>query len=218
MVSLFAGAGIAFAAAVVIAFVSWYNNRPIQWNAQAIQAHFNKANYSTELEDWYQEELNKRDAGQPQDAPKALTSSGWITQLGEMTVQISYDLENSTNLDYTMEPPQTAGWIPMQRLKSNGTLVDGKGLKWSAAEPFGHLWISDRKAILIPAHQTVRVFFSIDYVINDGDSVATSITDWKKEGVQRNFARHELGNTDSFLIFDQAHHYRIELPLEDVMQ
>ena len=218
MVSLFVGAGIAFVAAALIAFVSWYSSRPMQWNAQAIRAHFDKASYSIELEDWYQRDLNGRDTSDPQNPPKFTTPSGWTTQLGEMTVQISYDLENTTNLDYMLGPPQTTGLIPMQRLKSSETLIDGKRLKWSAAEPFNHLWISDRKAILIPAHQTVRVFFFIDYTINDNDPVATSVTDWTKAGVQQEFERHLLKDTDSFVIFDQAHHYRIDLPVEDVVQ
>jgi hypothetical protein len=216
MASLFAGAGIAFAAAAVIAFVSWYNGRPVPWNAAAIRAHYDKTSYSLELEDWYQDELNRRDEGQPQDAPKGVNPSGWVTQLGAMTVQICYDMENSSNVDYTLEPPQAAGLFAMQRLKSTGTLVDGKRLKWSATEPFHHEWIPDRKGILIPAHQTVRVYFFMDYVISDDDAFATSVRDWNKAGVEQEFARHELGDTESFVIFDQAHHYQIELPLEEV--
>jgi hypothetical protein len=97
-------------------------------------------------------------------------------------------------------------------------LIDGKGLKWAVAEPMNHLWVSDGKTILIPAHQTVRVSLSMNYGINGDDSMATSIADWNDEGKQREFARHLLTNVGSFVLIDEAHHYRIELPLQDAFR
>jgi len=104
----------------------------------------------------------------------------------------------------------------MQRLKSNRSLIDGKGLKWSVAEPLNHLWVSDGKTILIPAHQTVRVSLSYGYDLDDDDPVAAGITDWKSEEVRKEFALHLLRDTDAFILLDDAHHYRIELPLHEL--
>jgi hypothetical protein len=113
IVSLFGGFGIALAVAALFASVLWYSNRPKQWDAQAIRAHYNQSDSFVTLEEWYQKELKSRDLGQPQKAqPKA--PGGWIDYLGNMTIQISYDLENSTNSDYPLEPPAASGVIPMQ--------------------------------------------------------------------------------------------------------
>ena len=138
--------------------------------------------------------------------------------MGKITLQVSYDLENSTNSDYTLEPPSASYVIPMQKLEPNGTLIDGKALKWAITEPMNHLWVLDEKAILIPAHQTVRVSFSMDYDINGDDSMATTITDWGSETKQRDFARHLLKSVDAFVLVDETHHYRIELPLQEAFR
>ena len=119
--------------------------------------------------------------------------------LGKIAVQISYDLENSTAYDYTLQAPNSLGLVSMQRLKSNGSLVDGKGLDWSLAEPTHHLWTTEQKTVLIPAHQTARIVFVISYDINGDDDVATSITDWTKEATQKEFARLWLPKTPSHL-------------------
>jgi hypothetical protein len=106
----------------------------------------------------------------------------------------------------------------MQRLKSNASLVDGKGLDWSLAEPTHHLWMTEQKTVLIPAHQTARVVFVISYDINGDDAVATSITDWMKEATQKEFARHLLSGAEAFVLLDEGHRYLIDLPLQDAFR
>lgn len=206
--SFFLGLGITFAIALLFGSIFWYSNRPKQWNAQAIRAHYNQSGSYVALEDWYQKELNKGGYN-PQKA-----SSAFHDVLGKMTLQVSYDLENSTRSDYTLEPPGTADLIPMQRLTSNNVLIDGNGLKWSVGEYMSHLWVTDPKAVLVPALQTVRVSFSMDYELTDENSDAVSVTDWNDDA-QKKVARHLLSNVDAFVLMDNEHHYRIELPLRD---
>jgi hypothetical protein len=226
IVSLFGGFGIVLSIAVLIVLVLWYNNRPMQWNVTAIRARYNQSYCFVALEDWYGKKLKTQDSKQVQKTPPAkaqedhgpwekYSGTEWITYLGKMTLQISYDLENSTTSDYTLEPPNASSLIPMQKLKPNGTLIDGKGLKWAVAEPMNHLWVTDGKAVLIPALQTVRVSFSMDFDIDDDDSSATSVIDWNDKDKQREFARHLLKDVDAFVLIDETHHYRIELPLHD---
>jgi hypothetical protein len=217
IISFFLGIGLAFGAALVVGSALWYAARSKQWNLRALHAQYRQSDSYVTLEDWYQKELNKRQAG---ESPKRLaTPQGeWISLLGKTTVQVSYDLENTTASDYTLQPPQSAGLTAMQELKPNGTLVEGKNLKWSLAEPLNHLWTADQKPILIPAHQIVRVVFSMEYEINDDDSSATSITDWNDKTVRRDFARHLLKDAEAFVLLDESSHYRIELPLQDALR
>jgi hypothetical protein len=218
LISFFAGVGIALGFAVLFGSVIWYNARPKQWNAHAIRAHYRQSDCFITLEDWYQKELKKRGSKEAPEVYLQKAPSKFVALLGKTTVQVSYDLENSTNYDYRLEPPETVGLVAMQKLKSNGSLVDGKGLKWSLAEPLNHLWTAEQKAILIPAHQTVRVVFAIDYEIDDDDSAATNITDWTKAETQKDFARHVLRDADDFVLLDENLRYRIDLPLQDVLR
>jgi hypothetical protein len=220
IISLFGGFGIATGLAALIGSVFWYNSRPKQWNTQAVQAHYRQSDSYVALEDWYQKKLASRAASKaPSEiVPKTTTSALWVALLGKTTVQVSYDLENSTDSDYTLPQPDSAGLIAMQKLKSNGSLVDGKGLKWSLAEPLNHLWTAEQKTILIPAHQTVRVVFAIDYDIDDDDAEATAVTDWTNNEVQKHFARHLLKDADAFVLLDENSRYRINLPLQDALR
>jgi hypothetical protein len=218
IISFFGGLGLAFAIALIFGSVLWYNTRPRQWSAQAIRAHYRESDCFVTLEDWYQKELDKRGADHSQNRAITAPAGYWVLLLGKTTVQASYDLENSTSSDYTLQPPQSAGLVAMQKLKSNGSMVEGKGLKWSLAEPLHHLWTAEQKPILIPAHQTVRVVFAIDYDIDNDDPAATSITDWKSKSTQRDFARHVLKDAEAFVLLDEALHYRIELPLQDALR
>lgn len=216
IISFFGGLGVAVVACALFAFVLWYSNRPKQWNAQAIRAHYRESGSYATLEDWYRKELSKQNDHKVQRTPES--PSGWVTLLGKITVQISYDLENSTAYDYTLQAPNSLGLVSMQRLKSNGSLVDGKGLDWSLVEPTHHLWMTEQKTVLIPAHQTARVVFAISYDINGDDAVATSITDWTKEATQKEFARHLLSGAEAFVLLDEGRRYRIDLPLQDAFK
>jgi hypothetical protein len=215
LVSLFGGVGITLSLAALLGLFFWYNSRPRPWNAQAIRAHYNRASCFVVLEDWYKTEL-KNGSAHRADSVKTDPPTGWTILLGKITVQFSYDLENSTNSDYTLDTPESLSLIPMQRLKLNRSLIDGKGLRWSVAEPLNHLWVSDGKTILIPAHQTVRISFSHEYDLDDDDSMAANVTDWSSEEVRKDVARHLLKDTDAFILLDEAHHYRIELPLQEL--
>lgn len=215
IISFFGGLGVAVVAVALFVSVLWYSNRPKQWNAQAIRAHYRESQCYAALEDWYEKELSKQNEHRVQRIPEP---PSWISLLGKITVRISYDVENSTAYDYTLQAPNSAGLVSMQRLKSNGSLVDGKGLDWSLAEPAHHPWMTEQKTVLIPAHQTARVAFAISYDIDGDDAVATSITDWTKEATQREFARHLLSDAEAFVLLDEVHRYRIDLPLQDAFK
>jgi hypothetical protein len=57
------------------------------------------------LEDWYKRELSKQNDHKVQRIPEP--PSGFVSLLGKITVQISYDLENSTAYDYTLQGPNS---------------------------------------------------------------------------------------------------------------
>jgi hypothetical protein len=78
--------------------------------------------------------------------------------------------------------------------------------------------MTEQKTVLIPAHQTARVVFVITYDIYGDDTVATSITDWTKEATQKEFARHLLSSAEAFVLLDELHRYRIDLPLQDAFK
>jgi hypothetical protein len=216
IISFFGGLGVAVVVCALFASVLWYSNRLKQWNAQAIRAHYKQSGCYVTLEDWYRKELSKRTDRKAQRLPES--SSEWVSLLGKITVQVSYDVENSTAYDYTLQAPNSAGLVSMQRLKSNGSLVDGKGLVWSLAEPLHHLWTAEQKPVLIPAHQTARIVFAISYDINGDDSVATSVTNWTEKQTQKDFARHLLSDAEAFVLLDEGHRYRIDLPLQDALR
>jgi hypothetical protein len=216
IISFFGGLGIAVVAGVFFFSVLWYSNRPKQWNADVIRAHYRESECFVTLEDWYKKELSKQSDHKSHPAPEP--PSEWVTLLGKISARISYDLENSTAYDYTLQDSKSLGLVSLQRLKSNGSLVDGKGLDWSLAEPTHHLWMTEQKTVLIPAHQTARVVFFIAYDIDGDDAVATSITDWTKKQTQKEFARHLLSDAEEFVLLDEARRYRIDLPLQDAFR
>jgi hypothetical protein len=208
------GFGIAVGVALFLAAMSWYTGRPKQWDTQAIRAQFHRSDSFVNLEDWYYKELKQQ---APREARKP-SRGDFTSLLGKITLQLSYNLYNSTKSDYTLAPPGTSGLIPMQLLKSNNVLIDGKGLKWSIAEPTDHLWVTDTNTVLIPALQTVRVSFAMEYDINDERSDAIAITDWSDDSVQKKFARALLADVDAFVLMDESHHYRIEMPLANAFR
>lgn len=213
VVSFFIGVGIAVVLCSLLAGVYWYTTRPPKWNTHAIQASYKQSGSYVALEDWYQKQLAHRaQTTEPEDP------AGWVSLLGTFTLKVSYDLKNSTDSDYTLETPDASGLVPMLRLRSNGSMVDAKGLKWSVAEPLNHLWMADHKTILIPAHQAVRVVFAMDYQINGDDRVATTVADWAKQENRSAFGRHLISDADAFVLLDAAHHYEIDLPLNDAMK
>ena len=220
IISFFGGLGVAVAVGVlfisILWYSSWYSSRPKQWNTEAIQAHYRESGCFATLEDWYQKELNKQSEHKTQRIPGP--PSELVSVLGKINLKVSYDLENSTAYDFTLYAPNSAGLVSMQRLKSNGSLVDGKRLDWSLAEPTHHLWMTEQKIILIPAHQTARVVFFISYDINGDDPVATSITNWTKEETTKEFARHLISDAAAFVLLDELHRYRIDLPLQDAFR
>lgn len=218
IVSFFAGLGFAFALGLIFSGTLWYSTRSKAWNANGITAHYGQSSCYVTLQDWYRKELKKRGTDQSQNVQTPEPPPGFIPFFGKLTVVVSYDLENHTNSDYTLEPPQTSGLVPMKRLKSNGSLFDGKGLKWSIAESLNQVWTSEGKAILIPAHQTVRVVFTMDYDILGDDPAASSVADWSNKGVEKEFARHLLKDTDDFVLLDEIHRYRIDLPLQEAFK
>ena len=218
IISFFAGLGIALGVIALLGMALWYTSRPKPWDARAIRAEYKQSYCYVTFEEWYQKELKRTNGHGEKFVVGQTTPTGWVALLGKVTVQFSYDLKNTTNSDYTLQLPDSSGLVPMQRLKSNGTLVDGKGLKWSLSEPFGHLWTAEQRPILIPAHQTVRVVFSIDYDINGDDAAATSVTDWSQKDTQRSYARHLLKDADQFVLMDDARRYQIELPLQDALR
>lgn len=214
VVSFFIGVGVAVVLCSVLAGLYWYTTRPPKWKTAAIQATYKQSGSYAVIEDWYQKQL----AHKRQSIPES--PAGFVAYLGQFTLQVSYDLKNSTDSDYTLEAPESSGLVSMQRLKSNGSMVDGKGLKWSVAQPLNRLWMSDQKTILIPVHRTVRVVFAMDYPINDDDTVATALTDWTKEENRAVFGRHLISDADAdaFVLLDSSHHYEIDLPLSDAMK
>jgi len=216
IVSFFGGLGIALGAALLFASVYWYNSRPKQWNAQAIRAHHKQSDWFPLLEDWFQKEQEKHRRGELlPSVPKP--PAGFIAIVGKMRLRFSYDLENTTSSDYTLELPQSYGLQVMQRLRSSDTLVNGKGVTWFVAEPLNIAAPDENKAILIPARQSVRVVFSIDYeILDDTDTMRTS--DWSNKDVQKDFVRTMLKDADSFVLLDETHRYRINLPLQDALR
>jgi hypothetical protein len=210
IISFSIGLGIAVGVAILLGSVFWYTSRPKSWNSDAIRAHFNQSDSFVTLEDWYQKELKKGAFVQLPSVP-----NGFHADLGKMTLQLSYDLENTTRSDYTLQPPSSSDLIPMQRLMASKTLTDAKGLKWSVAESQNHLWVTDPKAVLIPAQQTVRVSFNMDYDLTDENSDAVKVTDWNGGGVQKKIARNLVQGVDAFILIDDTHRYQIELPLKN---
>ncbi len=214
LISFFIGLGIAVAVFGLLASLYWYSNRPKPWNTQAIRPRFNRSDSFVTLEEWYQNAL-KGDAVHPVLPSKPL---GYHLDLGKMTVLVSYDLENATQSDYTLEPAGTTGLIAMQRLRSSRALIDAKDLKWSVAEPENHLWVSDPKEILIPAGQTVRVSFGMEYDLTDENSDAVKVKNWDADGVQKKIVQDLLSDVDAFVLMDNAHRYQIDLSLQGAGQ
>jgi hypothetical protein len=215
----FAGTGFALVAAAIMGAHAWYKSRPTEprpWNYQAIKVRFNSRDFFPFLGDRYQEELERRKRRPAEKVAVPEKLKGRFAVLGKMRVQLYYDLENTTSLDYTLEPPQYSTIVSLQKLKSRGSLVDGKGLAWEIARrPSNLATDTEGKGILIPAQQTVRVLFTINYEIID-DSDLAKISDWGSSNVQKEFVQSMLEDVDSFVLLDESQRYRIELPLEDV--
>jgi hypothetical protein len=219
IISFFGGLGTGLGVALLFASAYWYNARPKQWNAQAIRAHHMESDCFPLLEDWFQEYQEKRRRGEllpgelSPGVPKP--TPGFIAIVGKMRLRFSYDLENTTSSDYTLKLPQSYGLQVMQRLRSSDTLVNGKGVTWFIAEPLNIAAPAENKAILIPARQSVRVVFSMDYEILDDPG---TMSDWSNKGVQKDFVRTMLKDADSLVLLDETRRYRIDLPLQDALR
>ncbi len=103
-----------------------------------------------------------------------------------------YDLENNTGTDYRLEDGPNLAF--MLRLKPDGSLVADPGIKLSEAAVL-RAGTQTRVAL-----QLVRPFTWPARM----DAVATTKF--------RQFVVSAVENLDGFVMFDQAAHYRIELP------
>jgi len=132
-----------------------------------------------------------------------------------MRVQLVFDLENTTAYDYTLQAPRAYGPIAMERRKSSQSLMRDNLMTWSEEWGGNYGAESADNSILIPARQTVRVRFYNEYMIlEDVDTQQ----DWKNSEVQNRYVQEMLKDVESFVILDELSHYRIELPLHDVMK
>jgi hypothetical protein len=108
------------------------------------------------------------------------------------TLTLSYDLENRSDHDYRLA--DGSGVVLMSRLKSDGSL--------SQEEP-----IRLGYPVFLPARQRARV----------GIQITQSFTwpiqsDPGYEEKLKDFVKQRLANVASFVLFDQASHWQIELP------
>ena len=143
----------------------------------------------------------------------------WVEVIGSFHARLFYDLENTTAFDYTLDPPDSASVVPMERLKENGSLVDGNGLKWALAAPSSRIIraAEENKPIVIPAHETVRIEFDAVYDIFDDVDVKRDVkkAKWENEEELKKFLNSTLLDVQSFVLLDESQRYKIELSLRD---
>ena len=213
IISFFGGLGFALGVGLILGCVHWYHKRPMPWKSETIKAHFVRAM-------WYPVYIPPPPNGSieirnPKQAEIPMGPVGRFQRIvGNMKVQLVFDLENTAAYDYTLRPPGIYGPIAMEQVKSSRSLARNNLMTWSQEWGGNYGAYSPDDSILIPAHQTVRVRFANEYEFLENPD---SQQDWKNGEVQKQYVKEMLKNVDSFIILDEASHYRIELPLRDAM-
>lgn len=179
---------------VLVGFFIWRSSRPaslLPWNKSAIEAsmiNFDVLNFYP------------------------VSDADHTSALPGTDVSYEFDLHNTTNADYMLEPPRKSV-IAMQKLKSSGTLIDGSGLVWrtlkGTEEISGPETYVD-KPILLPPGQAVRVVFILSYQFFDASAHKAPT-----ESQLTQFGREQSKDIDGFVLLDQVNHYRIELPIDE---
>lgn len=218
IVSFFGGVGIALALCLILGGVYWYNSRPRPWKTEAIKAHFYRVSWHPVFNDSYRKAVSNNATGErAEKESEPSPPKGSMPLAGQMNVDLIFDLENDTAYDYTLQAPNSYGLVAMEKVGSKNSLVRVEFLKWSPEYSGVLRPINGDNQILIPAHQTVRVRFSNQYFMMDYADPKKR-QDWENGEVGKQFVRDTLKDSDSFVIFDETSHYRIELPLKDALR
>jgi hypothetical protein len=181
---------------VIVGFFVWRNSRPaslLPWNKSAIKASM----VNFDVLDLY-----------------PVPDAEHTNPFPEADVSYEFDVQNTTDADYTLAPPRKTV-IAMQKLKSSGTLIDGSGLVWrtlKGTEEIGGSETYVDKPILLPPGQAVRVVFILSYQFFDASTPSNKTP---PEGQLERFGRDQSKNIGGFVLLDQVNHYQIELPIDE---
>lgn len=136
--------------------------------------------------------------------PNAIHSSLASVEVREVdpnhaAIVFAYNLENGTNSDYSL--PKAPTTIIMTRLKSDGTLSSGESIELDSS-------------VFLPARNRTRISFQTVRPFRWPTELVPGRMGPLTQEKYRGLVAQEVGNLSGFVLFDQAAHFQIELPVQ----